>query len=51
MEGFEAEGTPPPATLPVSVEQQQPATRGVLAAGAQPIAVVILIEVDAKGTL
>jgi len=33
------------------VEQQQLGSRGVLVAGSQPVAVVILIEVDAKGTL
>ena len=51
MEGFEPGGALPPATLPASVEQQQLGSRGVLLAGAQPVAVVILIEVDAKGTL
>ncbi|MBR0649501.1 hypothetical protein GXW78_07510 [Roseomonas terrae] len=47
--GFDGPGFQPPATLPAMFEEAAGLTRPVLTAGSEPRAVVLLVEVDAKG--
>lgn len=47
--GFDAPGCQPPAWLPDVYEQAALAVRPVLEAGPQPGAVLVLIDVEAKG--
>lgn len=47
--GFDGPGFQPPATLPAAVEEAALLARPILVPGGEPRAVVLLIEVQAKG--
>lgn len=47
--GFDAPAMLAPATLPAWAEEAGLLLRPVLAAGGTPVAVVVLVEIDAKG--
>lgn len=42
-------GTAPAFTLPDALQEAADAVRPVLVAGAQPVAVVILVDIEAQG--
>jgi hypothetical protein len=49
MEAFDVPAALPPAVLPDAYVAAAMAVRPTLVAGAQPVAVVILLDIDARG--
>ncbi len=49
-DGFAPPGTEPPAVLPAAWALAALASRPVRVAGGQPVAAIVLVEIDARGT-